>query len=357
MDHSSVFDEVIFTELGRNEAEILVKQYNAEGEAAKPPPEKRSRFSDSFSGGSNTGSARDRFSSGSTGRDYGDTGWRDRDRSPSNARYSGHDKRDDWRGDFRQERGRGRGYGDYRGRGYEDRGDRDRFDRDSRGRGRTGGFRGARGRGGGGYGSGFGASGDDFGYNRGGYGGQRGGRGGGGYDNYSHDDRGAGFRRGGPPRGGSRSGSGSGYQPSEDKYKSEYATVVVVVVTIAEEVETVFQLRPHLNFLSIRVTIITNLSHSDAMTVLDMGIPDMETEAQPQLAKAIQVAVEAFRVPMRVLKLRKILPSRHLADLVSLDLINLALIQLLTPVAPLVGLTSRLLQGHSNLHLPNLPGL
>lgn len=41
-DSSSVFDEVIFTELQRDEAEKLVKQYNAEGKASRQA-EKRHR--------------------------------------------------------------------------------------------------------------------------------------------------------------------------------------------------------------------------------------------------------------------------------------------------------------------------
>ncbi|CAH8679665.1 unnamed protein product [Schistosoma rodhaini] len=115
-DPSSVFDEVIFTELGLDDAKVLVTQYNQEGQANRQPPEKRQRW---------------------------DGGNRDRDDS-RNSRFRGRDSRDRGRDmprgrrdDFRSSPNRrndDRGRRDYRG-GYNASRDRsregDRFDRNS----------------------------------------------------------------------------------------------------------------------------------------------------------------------------------------------------------------------------------
>ncbi|CAH8633916.1 unnamed protein product [Heterobilharzia americana] len=115
-DPSSVFDEVIFIELGLDDAKTLVTQYNQEGQANRQPPEKRQRW---------------------------DGGNRDRDDS-RNSRFRGRDSRDRGRDmgrgrrdDFRSSPGRrndDRGRRDYRG-GYNASRDRsregDRFDRNN----------------------------------------------------------------------------------------------------------------------------------------------------------------------------------------------------------------------------------
>ncbi|CAI2735211.1 unnamed protein product [Schistosoma spindalis] len=115
-DPSSVFDEVIFTELGLDDVKVLVAQYNQEGQANRQPPEKRQRW---------------------------DGGNRDRDDS-RNSRFRGRDSRDRGRDmprgrrdDFRSSPNRrndDRGRRDYRG-GYNASRDRsregDRFDRNS----------------------------------------------------------------------------------------------------------------------------------------------------------------------------------------------------------------------------------
>ncbi|KAH8867594.1 Heterogeneous nuclear ribonucleoprotein U-like protein 1 [Schistosoma japonicum] len=115
-DPSSVFDEVIFTELGLDDAKTLVAQYNQEGQANRQPPEKRQRW---------------------------DGGNRDRDDS-RNSRFRGRDNRDRGRDmprgrrdDFRSSPNRrndDRGRRDYRG-GYNASRDRsrdgDRFDRNN----------------------------------------------------------------------------------------------------------------------------------------------------------------------------------------------------------------------------------
>ncbi|CAL8097417.1 unnamed protein product [Calicophoron daubneyi] len=115
-DPSSVFDEVSFTELQSEDAGELVQKYNQEGQANRPPPEKRQRWD---------GDSRDRESSGPRdSRFHG--GYDSRDRSRDYGR--GH--RDEFRHSPSRRDDRGRR--DYRG-GYNAERDRmldnDRYDR------------------------------------------------------------------------------------------------------------------------------------------------------------------------------------------------------------------------------------
>ncbi|KAG5453337.1 Heteroproteinous nuclear ribonucleoprotein U-like protein 1 [Clonorchis sinensis] len=121
-DSSSVFDEVIFTELNSTEARELVRKYNQEGQANRPPPEKRQRWD----GGRDSSDSRDsRFRGGYDGRDRG--------------RDFGRGRRDDFRRSPSRRDDRGRreyrgGYNANRDRSHEeDRYDRSR-ERDSYGR-------------------------------------------------------------------------------------------------------------------------------------------------------------------------------------------------------------------------------
>ena len=52
-DVGSLFDDLEFTELDRDEAEKLVETYREEGQKAMPPPEKK--FKDDFGGGGGGG--------------------------------------------------------------------------------------------------------------------------------------------------------------------------------------------------------------------------------------------------------------------------------------------------------------
>ncbi|EUB60394.1 Heterogeneous nuclear ribonucleoprotein U-like protein [Echinococcus granulosus] len=240
-DSSSVFDEVIFTELQRDEAEKLVKQYNAEGKAGRQA-EKRHRTDSS--------SHRD-YSSSRHGdhREYHHRDHRSRfdsySRSSGRGDYDRRDSRGSGRFDYRTDRGtggdRGRFGPRYRDEGREF-GNREggryggggRFDNDSdyrsRGRGSYGGGAGGggafqrspRGRGGGFGGAPFpldrpsysGSQYDHFGsdrpphFNRGGY------RGEGGNDDGGND----GYQRG------NSGGRGGGYGNYGGTGYSYYAT-------------------------------------------------------------------------------------------------------------------------------------
>ncbi|KAL5969877.1 Heterogeneou nuclear ribonucleoprotein U-like protein 1 [Taenia solium] len=262
-DSSSVFDEVIFPELQRDEAEKLVKQYNAEGKASRQA-EKRHRTDSS--------SHRD-YSSGRHGdhREYHHRDHRSRfdgySRSSGRGEYDRRDSRCNFsmvpttsfyfsgsgRFDYRTDRGaggdRGRFGPRYRDEGREF-GNREggryggsgRFDNDSdyrsRGRGSYGGGAGAggtfqrspRGRGGGGFGgapfppdrsSYSGSHYDQYGsdrpthFNRGGYRGDGGNDDGGndGYQRGSTGSRGGGYANYG--------GMGYGYYPPGERRRYE----------------------------------------------------------------------------------------------------------------------------------------
>ncbi|KAF8564408.1 hypothetical protein P879_02611 [Paragonimus westermani] len=115
-DSSSVFSEVLFTELNSAEANELVQKYNQEGQANRPPPEKRQRWE----GSRDRESSDSRFHGGHANRDRG--------------RDYGRGRRDDFRRspDRRDDRGRR----EYRG-GYNAERDRSRdSDRYDRGRDR-----------------------------------------------------------------------------------------------------------------------------------------------------------------------------------------------------------------------------
>uniref|UniRef100_A0A5K3EZ54 RNA-binding protein FUS n=1 Tax=Mesocestoides corti TaxID=53468 RepID=A0A5K3EZ54_MESCO len=230
MDPSSVFDEVIFTELQRDDAEKLIKQYNVEGKASRQS-EKRARM-DSSSQRDYSGS---RFSGGGGGdsRDYHDHRSRvdSYGRSPGRNDYDRRDSRG--RFDYRNDRcggDRGR-FGANRGPRYRD-GGRD-FGGGGGGEGRYGGnsrfgddsdYHGSGGRGRGAYGGG---------YPRGPRGGARAGFGGGSfpppdrppysnsqYDQYASPDKPSHYGRGGY-RGGGGGGGGDGY-PRESGSRGGY---------------------------------------------------------------------------------------------------------------------------------------
>nr|VZI36817.1 unnamed protein product [Spirometra erinaceieuropaei] len=136
-DPSSPFDDVIFTELQRGEAEELVKKYNAEGRSSRPPPEKRQRMDHS--------------------RDHGrESRFSDRDRS-DRSRPDSYSRSPNYR-DNRDRRDMRGGYDNYRDRSD----DRSRFSRGPPGRDRGDSY---------GRGGRFGSNGPDARFGRGPYGG------------------------------------------------------------------------------------------------------------------------------------------------------------------------------------------
>lgn len=107
-----IFDEVEFIELGREEAQALVDQYNREGKAAQPPETKRFR-----------GAERDRHGSRFSDNTDGGRGRRDYQSDRGNRDYNR-----PFRGGYNDRRGGGGGYynrdrdGGYSSRGgYQDR--------------------------------------------------------------------------------------------------------------------------------------------------------------------------------------------------------------------------------------------
>ncbi|VDN20934.1 unnamed protein product, partial [Dibothriocephalus latus] len=138
-DPSSPFDDVIFTELRREEAEELVKKYNVEGRSNRPPPEKRQRMDHP--------------------RDHGrESRFSDRDRS-DRSRPDGYSRSPTYR-DNRDRRDTRGGYDSYRDRSD----DRNRFGRGPPGRDHGDSY---------GRGGRFGSSGPDARFGRGPYGGDR----------------------------------------------------------------------------------------------------------------------------------------------------------------------------------------
>ncbi|XP_078517180.1 heterogeneous nuclear ribonucleoprotein U-like protein 1 isoform X2 [Lissotriton helveticus] len=239
--------DVIYIELQKEEAEILVKQYNEEGKRAGPNPEKRfgnrgggggggfrGRGGGGFNRGAQEGSrgglpgrgggrgGGEAGSGGEGGRGGGFRGGFNRGGGPGN--YNTQPSR--WGNDSRDESG-GRGGFESGGRGGFESGGRGGFDSGSRGSfdsGARSGFDSA-GRGGfdsSGRGGGFSSAGRGGGYDSGGRaGGYESGSRGGGYDSgsrsgsYDSGGRGGGYdsgsRGGGGYDSGSRGGGGGGY--------------------------------------------------------------------------------------------------------------------------------------------------
>nr|CAH8872812.1 unnamed protein product [Trichobilharzia regenti] len=137
-DPSSVFDEVIFTELGLEDAKTLVTQYNQEGQANRQPPEKRQRWD---GGSRDRDDSRDSRFRGRDGRDRGrdmGRGRRDERRSPQGRRNDDRGRRD-YRGGYNASRDRSRD-----GDRYERNNDRESYGRHSGGRFSGGGPQGGR---------------------------------------------------------------------------------------------------------------------------------------------------------------------------------------------------------------------
>lgn len=226
-EENDIFDDVVFTELQRDEAEKLVKKYNEEGKACVGPPRKQFRPNEpdnkgfdsnrkgNFGGynrNDNSGGRGD--TRGNFGNFQGDTGMRGPNTFGGNRGGYGGGRNDfENRGGFNGARGGSYGgrdnFGSDRG-GFADRGGYgDRSYDDNRGGSREGfdstygsrssSFDSSRGRGG--YDNNRGSG-------RGGYDGNRGG-GRGGYDNNRGGSRG-GFDNRGGGRGGFDSGRGGG---------------------------------------------------------------------------------------------------------------------------------------------------